>query len=187
MNTTTRTEREQQVIDRVEAELTSGRTFTLIEQSHRSHRLGGPPATSRAYGRIIETLGRFAREGDWHTAAVREAITRLNPYLTPNEQIAQVASVLAKFVREGYYDVIGATGPEASRPSAHQHAITLRQAILLKMLMVEVEEAADYCGSVPGLGWCVQALMEREGMTIPQHLFPLHVAAQKRRAESRRH
>lgn len=187
MSTSTRTEQDQKVIDRVEGELLSGRTFTLIEQAHKSAPLGGPPATSRAYGRIIEALGRFARQGDWHTAAVRGAITRLNPYLTPNEQIAQIAGALAEFVRSGYYDVIGATGPEASRPSAHQHATTLRQAILLKMLMVEVEEAADYCGSVPGVGWCVQALMEREDMTFPQHLFPLHVAEQKRRAEGRRY
>lgn len=165
--TTTTTERDQKLIDRVEGELLSGRTFTLIEQSHRSVRLGGPPATSRAYGQIIETLGRFARQGDWHTAAVREAIVKVNPYVTPNEQIAQVAGVLAEFVRKGYFDVISATGPEASRPSAHQHATTLRQALLLSLLMVEVKEAADFSGSVPGVGWCVQALMEREGMTFP--------------------
>lgn len=178
-------ERDQQVIDRVEGELLSGRTFALIAQSHASVRLGGPPATSRGYGKIVEALGRFARQGDWHTAAVREAITSLNPYVTPSEQIAQVAYAVGKFVREGYFDVISATGPEASRPSAHQHAITLRQAILLKMLMVEVEEAADFAGSVPGVGWCVQALMEREGMDFPAHLFPLHTAEQKRRAERR--
>jgi hypothetical protein len=182
-NTTLRSEREQKVIDRVESELLSGRTFTLIEQAHKSVPLGGPPATSRAYGRIIEALGRFARQGDWHTAAVRGAITCLNPYLTPNEQIAQVAGALAKFVREGYYDVISATGPEASRPSAHQHAVTLRQALLLKMLTVEVEEAADFAGSVPGVGWCVTALMEREGMTLPSHLFPLHAAVLASRSE----
>lgn len=186
MTTKTYTEREQSIIDRVEQELTSGKTFHLISQSYFSKPLGGPPATARGYGRIIQTLGRFAAEGDWHLAAVREAISVLNPYVTPGEQIALVARSLCNFVNEGYYDVIGATGPEAGRPSAHQHPITLRQAILLKMLMVEVEEAADSAGSVPGLGWCVRALMERENMTIPAHLLlPPHVAAEKRRAERR--
>lgn len=183
--TSTISERDQKVIDRVEGELLSGRTFTLIQQSHKSVPLGGPPATSRGYGKVIEALGRFAAQGDWHTAAVRGAIVKVNPYVTPNEVVAQVAGALAEFVAKGYFDVIGATGPEASRPSAHQHAVTLRQAMLLKMLMVEVEEAIGYTGSVPGLGWCVQALMEREGMTFPEHLFPLHTAAQKRRAERR--
>lgn len=184
--TTTHTEADQRVIDRVEQELLSGRTFFLIWQARKSAPLGGPAINSRGYGQIIATLGRFAAQGDWHVAAVREAISALNPYVTTDEVIAQVAAALQQFVAEGYYDVIGATGPEASRPSAHQHTVTLRQALLLSMLMVEVEEAAGYSGSVPGMGWCKQALMEREQMTFPQHLFPLHAEARERREASRR-
>lgn len=176
MSTVTRTQQDQKVIDRVEAELVSGQTFSLIARANRSARLGGPAVSAQGYGRVIEALGRFAAQGDWNVAAVRNAIVRANPYQTPNEVLAQVAEALADFVRGGYYDVIGATGPEASRPSAHQHDITLRQAILLKMLMVEVEESIGYHGSVPGLGWCVQALMERDGITFPAHLFPRHAA-----------
>jgi hypothetical protein len=169
---TTITPERQKVVDRVEADLVSGRTFQLTANSNNSVRKGGAPIASRHFGQIVATLGKFAADSDWATAAVLPILRRINPYLMPNEVVAQVAQGLAEFTREPYRDVIGATGPEAGRPSAHLHPNTLRKGITLSLLMTEVELSAGYIGHVPGIGWCVAALMEREGMTVPAHLFP---------------
>jgi hypothetical protein len=182
MDTKTYTDSEQVVIDRVEADLLSGNYFTLRERSNRSARLGGPAVSSRGFSGVMQALAKFAGDSDWATSVAAPALRSVNAYVTPNEVLAQVAASLAKSVHDGYFDVIGATGPEAGRSSAHQHKVTLRQAITLALLMVEVEHGVGYHGSVPGVGWCLAALMEREGMIVPAHLFPATATNQKARA-----
>lgn len=184
MSTKTFTEREQAVIDRVEADLLSGRYFTLIANSHKSVPLGRGPASARGWGGAMQAIAKFAAEGDWFASVAYRTLGRVNLYLTPNEVHAQIAARFADIVAEGYTDVIGMTGPEASRPSAYEHPTTLRQAILLALLMVEVHHRSDFLGSVPGIGWCLRALMERENVPVSAHLFPALHAAEALRAQS---
>lgn len=168
----TTTARDQAVIERVERDLLSGRYFTLREQSNKSVPLGGGPINSRHWADMMGAVATFATGGDRFAATAAKILGRVNLYLTPNEAVAQVAGAIAGVVREDYYDVIEATGPEASRPSAHTHPTTLRVAIMHALLMVEVEMSAGYIGSVPGIGWALRALMEREDITVPAYLFP---------------
>ncbi len=167
------TESEQSTIARVEADLLSGRYFHLIANGNRSVHGYASAIAARGYGGILQALGRYAAQGDREVAAVSKI--HVNPYGTTNEAIAQVASGLAKVASEGYYDVIGATGPEASRPSAHQHKTTLRVALGMALLMTEVKMVAGFSGSVPNIGWCLDALLKRENYPIYPMTYP-HVA-----------
>ena len=126
MTTTTRTESDQKVIDRVERELVSGQTFQLKANSNRSVRKGGAPIAARHYGQIVETLGRFAADGDWATAVVTSALRGLNPYLTPNEVVAQVAQALADFAREPYFDDRGRAQRGLHRPRPRRRLVRRR-------------------------------------------------------------
>lgn len=171
MSTQTTT-RDQAVIDRVEENLLSGYYFTLIERSNKSVPLGRGPIRSRDWANIMEAIAKYAQQGDRSAATARALFGRINLYLTPNEVIAQVAGVLAEVVRKGYYDVVRATGPEPGRPSSHEHATDIREALRLALLMTEVEAAAGYIGHVPGIGWCVKALVEREGITVYEAYMP---------------
>lgn len=165
MNTTI-TEGDQKVIARVEAELLSGYYFTLTANGSRSVPLGGPPIRSGDWANIMKAVATYATWSDQAAATAFKIFGRINLYLTPNEVIAQVADVLAEVVKEGYYDVIRATGPEAGRASAHQHATNLREAIRLALLMTEVEMSAGYIGHVPGVGWVLRHLVERESVVV---------------------
>jgi hypothetical protein len=169
MNTTAR---DQAVIDRVEADLLSGRYFTLKATSNRSVPLGRGPIASRDWANIMRAIAVYAAGGDRSAATASKLFGRINLYLTPNEVVAQVAEVLAEVVREGYWDVVAATGPDAGRPSQHQHATDLHEALRLALLMTEVELNAGWIGHAPGIGWCVDALMKREGVTALAHVYP---------------
>jgi hypothetical protein len=171
MNTTV-TEADQKVIARVEAELISGQYFTLAANGHRSVPLGGPPIRSGDWANIMKAVATYATWSDRAAATAAKIFGRINLYLTPNEVIAQVATVLAEVVKEGYYDVVRATGPEAGRASAHQHATDLREAIRLALLMDEVEMSAGYIGYVPGVGWVLRHLVERESVTVYAAYLP---------------
>lgn len=164
-------------IERVEADLLSGRYFTLIERSNRSTIGYRPMVSGRSYGGALKALATFV-DGDWSASIAAAAVKRINAYGNANEVVAAVAESIAKSVHDGWYDVAQATGPEASRPSAHQHPTTLRKALLLALLMCEVKEGVGpgALGTSGGVGWVITHLLEREGMTIPRHLFPLTAA-----------
>jgi hypothetical protein len=172
MTTATLTPQQQKVVDRVEADLLSGRYFDLIAASNRSVPLGGPPIASQYWAGIMQAIATFARDGDRSAATAYRLFGTINLYLTPNEVVAQVATGLAKVVREGYFDTIGATGPGASRRSAYEHATDLRTAIRLALLMVEVQMSAGYLGTVPQVGWALQSLVERERVSISSAVYP---------------
>jgi hypothetical protein len=171
MNTTF-TENEVAAIARVEANLLSGYYFTLIANSNRSVPKGRAPINSRHWADIMKAVATYAAAGDRSAATAAKIFGRVNLYLTPNEVIAQVADVLGEVVREGYYDVIRATGPEPGRPSSHQHATTLHEALRLALLMTEVEMSAGYIGHVPGVGWVLRHLVERENIRVYAAYLP---------------
>jgi hypothetical protein len=182
MNQTLTPER-QAVVDRVEAGLLDGSYFARSATGNRSVPLGRGPIAGRNWAQIMQAVALFATDGDRNVATAHQILGRVNPYLTTNEVVAQVSERLAVVASKGYHDVIGATGPESGRPSSHQHPTTLRQAIILALLLIEVEHAAGNVGHVPGIGWCLRALMDREGITVPAHLFPRLAAAEAKRAQ----
>lgn len=185
MSTSTRTTADQATIDSTAADLIAGRWHARKARSQRSVMGYQPAISSRSWAAAMNALTRFAGSSDWAASVVFRTIGRVNLYSTPAEVAAQINDGLSAAARDGWHDVIGATGPEASRPSAHQHPTTLRQALLLALLSVEVEHAIGGAVSgVPGVGWAVQALLDDDehGDTHGQGwLFPLSAAAAARR------
>jgi hypothetical protein len=172
MTTATLNPQQRLAIGRTEENLLSGRYFDLIAASNRSVPLGGPPIASQHWAGIMQAIATFARDGDQSAATAVRLFGTINLYLTPNEVIAQVAAGLAKVVREGYFDVVGATGPAASRRSAYEHTTDLRTAIRLALLMVEVEMSAGYIGHVPQVGWVLRLLVKRERVSVSSAVYP---------------
>lgn len=170
--TTTLTPERRAVVARVEENLLTGRHFDLVAQSARSVPLGAPPINHRDWARIMQTIANFAAASDRDAATAFALFGKINLYLTPNEVIAQVAEGLAKVVREGYFDVIGATGPGAGPRSSYQYPTTLSEAIWLSLLLVEVQMNAGYLGHVPSLGWALSSIIERENVRVPAAVFP---------------
>jgi hypothetical protein len=73
-------------------------------------------------------------------------------------------------VSAGYDDVIGRAGPDAGRWSDHQHKFTIHQVVMLAYWLAEAGAKVQY--SVPGVGWCVDAIARSEGIRIDPALFP---------------
>ena len=162
--TITRSEKDLAIIERHAEALASGQRFDWYANSHASaDRMSyRAPMTARMYGRTLEVLGRFAEQGDWHASIAQRVVHRLPLYGTPPQMYAQIGRALAEAVRDGFDDVIGRTGPEAGRPSDHQHATRLDQAILLDLLLVEIAATAGGSDGVTCVGWCTKALVQRE-------------------------
>ena len=79
------------------------------------------------------------------------------PYLNDWQIVAGVARAFQTFLREGWADTRSATGPEAGRPSSHQHEVTLPVAIGLHLILVELEWHLNL-GKVKGVGWALADL-----------------------------
>jgi hypothetical protein len=174
------------VLERFERDLMAGTTFHYKAESNRSaDRLNYQgPMREAAYGEVLATLGRFARQGRWQAYVAREAVQKVNLYGNDYQVAAALAEAFGKVVREGFYDVVAATGPEPGRPSSHQHPTTLRQALLLEVVYAELT-CHLWLGSVPGYGWAVAALLDEAGVTVHDAEFPA-LAREKAKREFRK-
>lgn len=168
----------QATLDRVREQVLDGTSFHYKAQSLRSIPLGGGPTTHREYAGVLTAMANFARTGDWGAHVADKVLKRLNQYLTPGEMAAQVAEVLGQVVREGWFDVRGATGPEPGRRKDHQKPTTLYQALLLEVLFAEATWNV-YLGTTPGIGWAVADLLKTENVIVYETYFP-NVAKQLR-------
>jgi hypothetical protein len=176
MTTTTR----EEVAERYRNGLISGQRFLWAYESHASADRMSPrgPIGSRTYSQIVTTVGRFAMNGPRAAATAHRILAALPLYGTPGQTMAAVARALSEVVQDGYYDVIGATGPEAGRPSDHKHATTIYDAIILDLLWTEIgmTVGASVTGSVTGIGWCLDALIREHNVPVTMLLLP-NVAA----------
>lgn len=157
----------QRTLDRYRGEVRSGAAASFITASNLSadrmnyrHML---PA--RAYGEVIGILGRAAALGDSYSAAVAAALPKVSPWLNDWQVQAGVAEAFGGFIRSQWTDVREATGPEAGRPSSHVRDVTLREAVVLHLVLTEMTYALQL-GSVPGPGWALVALA-REVDALP--------------------
>lgn len=146
-------------LDRYRGEVASGRAAGFIAASNRSadrmnyrHML---PA--RTYGEVIGILGRAAALGDRYSAAVAAALPKVSPWLNDWQVMAGIADAFGDFIRAPWTDVREATGPEAGRPSSHVHEVTLRDAVVLHLVMAELTYVLQL-GAVPGIGWALRDL-----------------------------
>lgn len=154
---TRRSEREVAAIVRYRDDLLAGRIYGRHAASVTSVIGYRPPATRDEYGRIVETLGVFARQSDRDAATAYRILPKLPLYGDPGQLAAGFWNVLSEVHRAGFEDVIGRTGPNAGRPSAHQHATSEAEAIRLALLGTELTSAMIGLERAD-LGWCLAAL-----------------------------
>lgn len=167
-------------------DLVSGEVFRKIEASQRSRRSyhGAGPLGYRAYSEMLAAVARFARESDRHADVAYRIVHDAPLYNTEAEVLAKIADVLAQVCAEGYFDVVGAASPEPGRRSDHSHPTTLRWALQLDLLWTEITTRVDTSTS-NAIGWCAQALLDREHVTVYQHTYPNIHAEKARVAEIR--
>ena len=175
---TVRPEREQQVIDRVRAELISGAAFARGVTTHlaneRVQRCGPPPIRHDEWAGMMASLAAFASTSRFGADVANRIMPKINLYGTPWQAMAAINLALSEIVTEGWFDVVAATGPEPGRASSHQHALTEREVVLLALLGHELQaHVAAPLGSAPGVGWCLQAIAEEHGLfPVTRHVFP---------------
>lgn len=159
--------------DRYRRDVANGTTFHYIEQSHRSADQCGyyPMVSATQYGAVISTLGAAAQIGDRYAAAVSEALCKVSPYFNGHQIVAGIAFAFGKAVRDGWHDARSATGPEAGRPSSHQHSTDLPSACMLNLILTEVTYHLQL-GAVPGPGWAIKALVGETGLRVPARALP---------------
>lgn len=138
----------------------SGLAFHRIAASNLSaDRMNYAPMMSAGqYGSIVAALGRAAGMGDLYASAVADALRSVSPYLNGWQAAAGIATAFAEFQRKGWYDAATATGPDAGRPSSHQHALTDAQVVVLHLVHSEAIRGL-HLGTAHGIGWALRALV----------------------------
>jgi hypothetical protein len=157
---TTVTEREAEVLAKVEAELMSGRTFALVAMGSRSITGYQPPTESCKYAQALQLLGRGAQVGDRMAKLVAAIVRDLPLNNTAGETVAKMYQAAGNALDRGFFDTVGNAGPEAGRRRDHEHAYTLADRLLLKVLLANVQ--AIYLPTGSRHGWAFRALIERE-------------------------
>lgn len=175
--TATRTPHDQHeaAYDRAISDLFEGRSFARWGFPDVIARYHGGAVGSRSYGAAMGVVAKFATMGDWSASIAAKVFHGTNLYSTSNEFRAQINRAISEAASKGYYDVIGATGPEASRPSAHQHETTEHQWMTLYCLHTEVEMAMAEVytiGHVPCVGWPYARWMQENGFSVSPVYFP---------------
>lgn len=148
-------------ITRVREELLSGRTFHLHAMSARSRFGYEPPIGRRDWAHAMREVAAMANESG--ALAQVAANIRVNLYGTASQAQAAVWDGIAEAVGRGYDDVIGRSGPEGGRFAPRDFTLAER----LQLVAWGEAIAAPFAGHVPGVGWAVQAIAEREGVRLP--------------------
>jgi hypothetical protein len=167
------TDHENDVIDRFKAELLDGTVFTRhahAANANRWTRNYRPMLSRRAWAHYVQTLGRMADRSEWAAALAREIVGVVNLYGTNDDALHQVHAAVAKVMAEPWVDVLAMSGPEAGRRSSHVHEYTLGQRIIVCAWIAEA--TAQFECSVPGIGWCLDAIARAEHVSITAHEFP---------------
>lgn len=158
MSTTATTARDQAIVDQWVADLHSGAVFARAAMGHRSRFGYQPPATATRYSAILAGLARLAAQGDQAASVAAALIPRVNLYGTDAQQAAALFDGLVAVTAQPWEDVIGASGPEAGRPSSHQHAWSTRMLVNLYGIVCGIAEPGR------GAGWVEALVRQAEGM-----------------------
>lgn len=148
------------------ADVDNLRTFLYGEASHASRRSTGP-INPREYGVVIERIGRMAQGSAKQAQIARDMLSKINLYGDRGQLCATVFRSVFETMRAGdFLDVIGATGPEASRRSAHMQPWTLTDKIIARAWCNVL--TAGFTASVPGHGWALTDLAAEHGILLPR-------------------
>lgn len=159
----TEEERHQAAVNRTESSLLDGTYFTNHSRSYRSiHGSASMVVQGRdGYAHCLQVLGKMAAQSDAHAQLASAIVRQLPLYQTDKEAAAKVYEVAAKVLSEPFDDVIMRSGPESVRFSQTQKPWSLHTRLSIACWL-EAACSKFYLGRVPGIGWCVRELAERE-------------------------
>jgi hypothetical protein len=157
---------------RFREDYTSGTHFRRNGRPDPIARYNGGPVPTRAYGALLQTVGKFASEGGWQGQVANLVVHKVNPYATVHEALSQVSEAIGEFFTRGFTDVHRKASPEPGRPSSYTDLpVTEAQALTLCLFQTECQMAFSSVGCspgfVPGLGWVVQRWMRETATSIP--------------------
>lgn len=157
------TERELAQIEGYAEGLMSGLAFRNVAASHRSAIGYRPPSGTRSYAQALVALGKGATD-DRQATLVAAAAKALTPHAHgPEATLAYVYEAVGKELARGWFDTIRNASPEPGRRSDNEHDYTLADRLRI-LVTLERAEAAYPMGSVPGVGWCADALARSLGI-----------------------
>lgn len=155
---------DQTVIARVEAELMSGRTFSLCAASFKSIRGYQPPTGHRQYAAAIAVLAEGAKLSDRQATLVSRVIGSLPLHMQAGDMVGRMYEVARKALDEPYFDTIRNASPEPGRHSDNVHDWTLADRLAFKATLAVAASKIVPTGSV--LGWAFEALVERDHVRV---------------------
>lgn len=147
------------VIERVERELITGRSLSLAAQGHKS-RPYGSVLHRQNWCELVDAMATMASKSDALAQLAVAVIGKANLYEDRRGLCANAYDAALSAWGRGYDDVVGRSGPEGSRYDVKPYGIG-DALILAHWLAWGTRSSQD---SVPGVGWCVAALVERHNI-----------------------
>lgn len=142
------------------AKIDSLAVFATAAAGHNS-RFGYQPVMHHSeYAKMIERIGRMAAQGDRMAFLASRILPRINLYGTQAQARAAVFTALGEALRGEYTDVVGASGPEAGRPSDHRSGFNL-------YTKVAAFAWAQVIIGETGYGWALEAVAKEQGILLP--------------------
>jgi hypothetical protein len=131
-----------------------------------------PPGNPRSYATLIQRVGEYASKmGGGASATMAAAMLRAaGVWNHDSMQSRAVRGAVAKQLQGGYSDVASRGGPEAGRPSDHEHKYGLTFRVTLAMWLNYILQPQEHNIGYP---WPLEALadhLEVPGWARPQ--FP---------------
>lgn len=153
-------ERDAEILAKVTDQLMTGKTFALKAASCRSITGYQPPSQVRSYGDALAVLAKGTRISDRMARLVHVIVGGLPFASTPGDTVAAMYDAAGRALAAGFFDHVGAASPEPGRRSDHEHTYTLRDRLLLSVLLANA--SACYLPTGSRHGWAMQAIIDQE-------------------------
>jgi hypothetical protein len=147
-------------LDDYAAKIESLAVFATAAAGHNSRFGYQPVMNSREYAGMIQNVGRMAERGDRMAFLASQVVRSINLYGTQAQAHAAVFTALGEALRGEYRDIVGASGPEAGRPSDHRFDWTLADKIIAFAWAKIIVGDLSY-------GWALTDLAKRESILLP--------------------
>lgn len=160
MTTQTRDEALQERLAQHEADMMSGRAFTLHAMSAGSIIGYQPPRGHRYYAKALTLLAAGAAISDRQATLVAYILHSLPLHQTGGDSVRMMYQAAAEALRNGYFDTIRNASPEPGRRSDNEHEYNLNDRIVLAHTLAQAAACFLPTGSI--IGWCLSDLTTRQ-------------------------
>jgi len=160
-------ESKEEIIERIKADLQSGRYFALGEMSARSHRGYEPCLSRRDWANVVEVVARMAKESDPLAQVASAVLRHLNLYGTPSQLEAAISAGALEAIKAQYDDVIARSGPEPPNSRFWKRPFSLDECIAIACWVQAALDTFNSGRGVPGRGWAHDEIAKSGGIRLP--------------------